>query len=185
MDLTHFEGFKNFMNSKNLPDVYAIVLFSQAIFETGRFTSNIYQQAKNMYGMRPNSRKLYVSILNTATGEYCVYADAQTSILDRVALDAQNGIAPVNNINDIQAYMREVLDAGYATDPNYFEKWFTIVRQTLDENRTFITNVPNDELEDLLNDDGSSSSPFGSKIIFWIIGLVLGFYLVKRWKKRR
>lgn len=187
MDFTRFENFKNYFTTRGLPDVYAVVLYAQAIHETGRFTSNVYRNANNAYGMkvakvRPQNRV-------GSFGAYALYASVEDSILDRIAWDAYNSISPVDNINDIQEYMRTVIPR-YAEDPDYFQKWFTYVREVLNQFRDSVDSVPNDELETYLVEGDHNSSGFNffggcslCKKLSPILLLVLGFVGWKIYKK--
>ena len=76
MDFTTFEGVLNYTRSQNLPPMYAVALYSQAVHETNNFTSNIYQNANNAFGMRiagvrPQNR---VGVFETANGNFAMYA---------------------------------------------------------------------------------------------------------------
>lgn len=184
MDITSFAGFQNLMRSKGFSDVYALVLYSQAKHETNNFLSNVYQNANNAFGMKVARQRAQERI-----GEYngyAMYADDNISVIDRINLDIYNGIPEVTNINDIQAYMSAVLSAGYAEDPDYFEKWFDHVRRDLKANRSLIDNVPNDELDWLLAQESPTNSfKMNKKLLTTIVIFIAGLSLLAPsiWKR--
>jgi flagellum-specific peptidoglycan hydrolase FlgJ len=97
------------------------VLYKQAKLETGNFTSSLFLNHNNAFGMRaPNSRKLYSSIHTGGNGRFASYDDVYSSILDRILLDKQNRIEYLNE----EQYMVDVLNKGYTTNPNsYMLAW--------------------------------------------------------------
>lgn len=192
MKANNFLDWLAFFAQKGMPQVYALALYAQANFETGRMSSNIFNVAKNLFGMRPSSRKtMYDGVMHTSNGDFAKYDSYERSILDRVALDAQNGLSPVDNINDLQEYMRTVLDNGYIGNENkeaYFDTWFTYVREFLNVYREQIHSVPNAELDYWLAQGDANTELKGSIWTKWwfylLLGLPIGFFALKYLKKK-
>lgn len=107
---------------QGLPLLRAVDLLKQAKLETANFTSRIYREDNNLFGMRPNSRNIFIGVDDTPNGKFCVYDSLFDSVRDRIALDIQNGVAAVNG----KQYMEEVLDNGYVPSGQrfaYLERW--------------------------------------------------------------
>lgn len=120
-------NYLQFLESANIKDSYtARALYAQATHETGRFTSRIYREAKNMFGMRPAQKrtKFYVSILNSDTGQYAAYADVGDSLADRLDWDADWSMVNPRDGTEIRRYMDAVQSKGYAKDPDYIKHWY-------------------------------------------------------------
>lgn len=124
-----YRTFRIFANNfgNPLPDTHLMrALFSQAYLETGNFKSDIWKKTKNAFGMRPSQQreKFYCWVHSTATGKYAGYNSHFDSIQDRLDLDDNfNRDNDLKSLSDVRNYMEEVYEDGYATDPNYVDKW--------------------------------------------------------------
>jgi hypothetical protein len=100
---------------------YPEVIKAQVILETGNFSSRVYKQNNNLFGMRlPKSR------LTTATSSnygYAVYPDVFSSIEDRLIYDTLY----FRNLNR-QQYLNK-LNRIYATNPNYIQHLEKIIQK--------------------------------------------------------
>jgi flagellum-specific peptidoglycan hydrolase FlgJ len=100
---------------------YPKVIKAQVILETGNFSSRVYKQNNNLFGMRlPKSR------MTTATSSnygYAVYPDLISSIEDRLIYDTLY----FKNLNRKQ-YLNK-LDRIYAADPNYIQHLEKIIQK--------------------------------------------------------
>lgn len=96
---------------------YIKALYAQAAHETGDFTSNIFQNGKNLFGMK-NSTKRRRFWLDKQNG-HATYANIQKSIIDRLDWDVWHRIT----FSNLEDYMSRVKALGYAADPLYIKKW--------------------------------------------------------------
>lgn len=110
----------------------AHIFWAQAAHETGNFTSNIYKEANNLFGMkvpavRPSARS---GILPTKTGNYSKYKDLSDSVADMVLyLDYVRFPVTTNTITFVQELKKR----------NYFED---TVSNYLNGVSNFLTKVP-------------------------------------------
>ena len=120
-------NYLQFLESADIKDSYqARALYAQATHETGRFTSRVYREAKNMFGMRPATKrtKFYTSILNTNQGQYASYADIGDSLVDRLDWDNDWNLVMPRDGTEIQPYIDAVKSKKYAEDPDYTKIWY-------------------------------------------------------------
>ncbi len=105
--------------------IYSAVLFAQYVHETGNGSSNLFKEHNNLFGMAPaqSREKFYQGTTMVAEGVKASYDDALFSLQDRIDLDAFNKINAPISVDEISVYMAEVMNAGYATDPNYVKAW--------------------------------------------------------------
>lgn len=92
------------------------VLRAQASLETGDFTSRLFFECRNAFGMTYPTPG--------ATGEsngYAVFGSWWSCWRARVSWDQRHGVA--NTYDNLLSYMQAVKQAAYATDPQYVEKW--------------------------------------------------------------
>lgn len=197
MDISNFNDLIDWTNSSQLPKIYTAVLFAQAIHETGRFTSNIFLNANNAFGMRPALKREQniVSILDTANGQFAVYADTKSSFIDRVHLDEYNNTPKPRYLQDIEPYIDMVLGKNYVPvnqRSSYKTAWIALTNEVLMNNKSLLDmgNTTDSELGEILNSSNlDSDTPMtfagiNPKIIVFIIGAVLAFFGVKKIKKR-
>lgn len=184
MDLTQFAGVSNFFRQKQLSQVYACVLFAQAQLETGRFTSNIFCNANNAFGMRPAQKRPQdrVGIFPTANGDFALYADVPTSFMDRVALDVYNGIPLPQRLDQVKGYMIAVLEAGYAPEATYLAGWETHFCEVLERNESSMGLEDDDVYQP--NENVNNSLGLGNKWIYFLVALAVGFFGFKYLKKK-
>lgn len=84
------------------------VVYAQADFETGGFTSSLYAK-HNWFGMKaPNSRRLYTGIQNG----FATYSKPIDSLRDYLLRQKQFGV----NISSNEAYIESTLRSGYVPE---------------------------------------------------------------------
>lgn len=95
---------------------YPDILLKQAKLESGNYTSNIYNQTNNLYGMKKVGRRQTTQLKDTYNGYGC-YSNWCESVLDRMLWD-------VFRFNNIKPTKEEYLKAleQYAEDNNYISK---------------------------------------------------------------
>jgi flagellum-specific peptidoglycan hydrolase FlgJ len=89
------------------------IAYAQAVLETGDFTSNIFKENNNLFGMRLAKKRFTL-----ATGEnrgHAVYRNWQESVDDYILWQGQWKRTPIEK--EWQYY--KLLDKVYATDKNY------------------------------------------------------------------
>lgn len=101
------------------------IVYAQAVLETGGFTSRIFKENHNLFGMKLAKRRRTL-----ATGErynHAVYNNWQESVDDYLLWQQQFKITPIQT--ERQYY--RLLDRIYAEDPHYI-KVVKIVRKRND-----------------------------------------------------
>lgn len=97
------------------------VIYGQTKHETGDFTSRIFKENKNLFGMRlPKKRK------TVATGEryyHATYKNIYGSILDYFY---RQKAFNVNSTSDSK-FIESTVDSNYAEDRHYKDKWINMV----------------------------------------------------------
>lgn len=188
MTFDTFDGFFNQTPSAG-NQAYSMVLFAQALHETGNFESNLYINHNNLFGMRPSERreKLYDNIYSSAQGEYASYPDRIRSVMDRIDLDQFNNTVPPRSYDDMTRYLEVVQSKGYATDPEYVQKVVQILDGLADGTITPNTGGVENENPSGTNNGGLTENWFGGlfadkKLFYLKIGLVAmsGLWL---WRK--
>lgn len=94
---------------------YYDIVYAQAIVETGRFTSNIFRNANNLFGMKVARQRP-----TTAIGEYkghAKYESWQHSVMDYALFQA----AYTKKCKTREEYL-QYLKKNYAGDPDYVNK---------------------------------------------------------------
>lgn len=116
----------------NEDSIKAALLTAQASHETGEFTSAIFKENLNAFGMRnPKVRE------TTSMGEkntYAYYKSIEDSILDRLLWDDHNRVS-YDNI-DVTKFVQQIYKLGYFTDSflnykNAVVKWYKIVQSEI------------------------------------------------------
>lgn len=106
-----YYGFKNISTK---------LLYAQAYHETGGFTSKVYKENKNLFGMRqPKKRKTF------ATGtknNHAIFKTLAASIRDYFLRQKEFNIS--NQTND--SFIDETVNSGYAEDKKYKSKWLNV-----------------------------------------------------------
>ncbi|AXH78618.1 MAG: lysozyme subfamily 2 [Circular genetic element sp.] len=133
MQITNENEVFLFAEQNNISDIYALTLFAQAKHETGNFTSNVFKNAINSFGMRVAQKRPQnkVGTLTTAQGNYAVFSNYVDSWRDRISLDFYNKTLPPTSLEDVPRYIQEVANKGYATDPIYAQKWLNTASSVL------------------------------------------------------
>lgn len=113
---------------KNGPELYNVLL-AQARLESGNFTSRIWKDGRNPWGMkvatvRPSAQS---GSLDSSTGPYAKYGSMWSAVRDRMLWDKYNDMARF--YGDPVMYMTEVKRAGYAEDPMYVDSWYDVFRK--------------------------------------------------------
>lgn len=138
-----------------LPE-YTVCLYAQACHETGFFTSNVWKEKRNLFGMKASCKRFpfwdehpirvggpqHIDKINdrkhiqkTITCKepgkyYASYSEPGLSLTDRLHWDLYNGIS----YTTASEYMDFVLAKGYAEDKDYKRKWVRILWQVCDAN---------------------------------------------------
>ena len=93
------------------------VIYAQAVHETGDFTSPIFKEQNNLFGMRhPSRRKTYSQGTKRAHAYFKTHWD---SIRDYFERQKNFSISS----EDDQSFMSSTVASNYAEDPNYLQKW--------------------------------------------------------------
>lgn len=149
MTITTYPEVFQYAESRNISDIYALTLFGQSKHETANFTSNIYKNAINCFGMRPAGTRTQnrIAVMQSGSGSYAVFATVYDSWDDRIALDYYNKTAPPLNLEDVPRYCQEVKNKKYATDTQYVPKWLNVLKDVFsgagaDENQTEFLKSP-------------------------------------------
>lgn len=108
---------------------YTAALFAQYQLETGNGSSNLYKQHSNLFAMRPAQvrEKFYQYIAPSAEGEMAGYEERIYSLQDRLDLDKYMSNPIPNDLPSTFEYMEAVVENGYATDPDYLQKWSAVI----------------------------------------------------------
>jgi hypothetical protein len=92
------------------------LLLAQAVFETGSFSSNIFNEKNNAFGMKvPNIRKFYGS--SDGSG-WAVYSNYLNCCLDRIEWDKYRELVFMDNEGYIEA-----VTYYYSPDSGYENIW--------------------------------------------------------------
>ena len=95
----------------------AAVIVGQALLETGNFTSAVFTENNNAFGLKLPSQRPTL-----ATGEnrgHATFNSVADSVVDYAMRQQYFGIPD----GDVEQYMRATVASGYATDPGYLTKW--------------------------------------------------------------
>lgn len=110
--LKQWYGYKN---------ISTAVIFAQAKHETGNFTSAIYEENNNLFGMQvPSIRKNYVTGKNRG---HATFKSLFDSVRDYF-LRQQNFRIPSTSDEE---YMIRTNNSGYAEDMSYYNKWKSVL----------------------------------------------------------
>ena len=113
------EYFKNYVSSLNLkhPDI----VIAQAIHETGYFTSNIFKENNNLFGMKKAYQRPTTCI--DVNRGHAVYSNWKNSVIDYALWQSKYG--NYSNKNDYFKY----LNTCYAEDKNYIKNLKLIIKE--------------------------------------------------------
>lgn len=174
-------------------EFYNLCLYAQMMHESSNPNnpngmSLLYTDYNNLFGMKPSSiRTKYWSSQVSLSGEiFATYEDndGQMSVIDRVDLDKHFNTQPPVSADDIPRYMADVYARGYATDPNYLQKWYSWIRQLAP------FAVPLTPYKPPIAPTSSSNGGLFSNLrailssISFILMLVVGIYLYNKLKKK-
>lgn len=157
-----------FIVSQGYSEAYARALTAQAWHETGNWTSNVWNQANNMFGMKVAQKRPQNN--SGSYNSYATYSSWEDGVLDRIALDTYFKTEKPEDNSQVLFYMKEVQLKGYAEDGSYVTKWHNIYNQL----------YPAFELGGstaLGVDDSSTSSPMKISAIGWIAVALIVFVL--------
>lgn len=97
------------------------VLKSQAILETGNFTSNIYKENNNYFGMKlPRIRKTHADGENRGHATFPLKIDSITDYF--LWLEYNN----IDYNGDPYAFMRKVQQKGFNPSHTYPDTWYKV-----------------------------------------------------------
>lgn len=115
-------NYQQFLDLIDVPDSYYMrALYGQSALETGNFSSNIYLNHNNLFGMRPSQKRerFYQDIYNSPkNGKFAKYDSLAYSLLDRINLDEYNDIYKPQNDTEIEVYYLDVQKHGFAGKNN-------------------------------------------------------------------
>ncbi|AGO47285.1 mannosyl-glycoprotein endo-beta-N-acetylglucosaminidase [Cellulophaga phage phi12:2] len=109
-----------YKNLNGYGNISVKLLYSQAWHETGNFKSPVYEQNKNLFGMRHPSKRKTLSLGSNLS--HARYKSHKDSIVDYFYRQQNFRIA---NVSDEQ-YMEATVKSNYAEDKNYYAKWKAI-----------------------------------------------------------
>lgn len=101
---------------------YPHIAMAQATIETGNFTSLVFKENKNLFGMKCATRR--PSTNKGLNNNHAYYNDWKESVQDYAMFVA----AYLNDIHSESEYF-EYLKQNYAEDPNYVTKLKAIIKQ--------------------------------------------------------
>lgn len=110
------ERLKDYIKELNIK--YPEVVYAQAVIESGNFTSQIYLENNNLFGLR--CAKLRPTTCKNENAGFAVYDDWRASVLDYALLQA------TINLRTKDQYM-QYLAQTYAQDSTYIQKINKIV----------------------------------------------------------
>lgn len=97
------------------------LIFAQAVHETGNFTSAVFKENNNLFGMRQAKvRKNYATGTNRA---HATFKNHFNSIRDY--FERQKNFR-IDNTNDTR-FVETTVNSNYAEDANYKSKWIATV----------------------------------------------------------
>jgi len=103
------------------------LVLAQSALESAYWTSDVYRNGNNAFGLR------LASVRDTpAVGVYAghaQYLNLQDSAMDYWDRQSAFGIP---NTSDPSAYVAATVDSGYATSPNYGASWLDVDRDRFD-----------------------------------------------------
>lgn len=104
------------------------LIYAQAVHETGRFTSDIFRESNNLFGMKLPSRRK-----TTATGEnrgHATFKNWWASIWDYFLRQSYFNVSGSSD----KSFIADTVDGvngkfKYAEDPEYLKKWLQIYEE--------------------------------------------------------
>lgn len=98
------------------------VIYAQAKHETGNFTSPIFLESNNLFGMKQPSQRR-TKALGTSRG-HATFKNWFTSIYDYFLRQKYFKISGKNT----NAFIQDTVNSGYAEDKAYIHKWQALVK---------------------------------------------------------
>jgi hypothetical protein len=120
--LNEFSENKLISNIDKLNFKFPHIVYAQSLIETGNFTSKIFKENNNLFGMREAKVRLNLAIGTQHSHAY--YDSWESSLLD-YALYASSYL---KDINTEEKYF-DYLGKNYAEDPNYVSKLRKIIEE--------------------------------------------------------
>lgn len=112
----------NYMEELNI--AFPNIVLAQAKLETGNFTSQVFKNNNNLFGMkRAYKRPSTVKHISRGHGRYMHWKE---SVLDYALRQAYYR---AHSMKSDEEYYQHLLDSGYASDPNYIQKLRSIVNK--------------------------------------------------------
>lgn len=101
--------------------VSTMVIYGQAIHETGRFSSDIFKENKNLFGTKmPRIRKTYGQGSKRGHAYYKSHWDSIRDYFER------QKYFKVDSSND-EAFIESTFKTGYAEDKQYITRWKNVI----------------------------------------------------------
>lgn len=176
-NLPYFDQFEDGTGNNNI--FYAAALYAQARHESGNFTSNIYLNTNNCFGMKQPKVRPTTS-LGGWTGSngtiWANYSSIVSAVEDRVLWDNYFQIQPPESARDIQRYFNDIQSKGYAEDPQYVQLVMNIANNIFNEFKDF-------ENEPIMESETKQS--IFSSATFWIYAIVAFVVFTIIFKKKK
>lgn len=106
---------------KDMRVSHASIILAQAKLESDNYTSELFQENRNLFGMKVAMRRTTTS--TTSIGGYQAYCNWRESVMDYAFWQFSNNIDKLSN----EEYL-DYLGKKYATDPNYIIKLKKIIK---------------------------------------------------------
>jgi hypothetical protein len=100
------------------------IVIAQSDLETGGWSSRLYREANNAFGMRYARQRDTPAIGETAQG-FAIYATVADSVADY--FDRQRAF-DIPNTPNASAYAAATVQSGYAEEAGYFDAWLSRYR---------------------------------------------------------
>ncbi len=96
------------------------LIYAQARHETGDFTSRIFKENKNLFGMR--AAKVRKNFANGSNYGHAVFSSYFDSVRDYYERQKYFGVSARSN----EYFIDSTIKSNYAEDTKYAEKWFVM-----------------------------------------------------------
>ncbi|RKQ43132.1 mannosyl-glycoprotein endo-beta-N-acetylglucosaminidase [Roseivirga pacifica] len=113
------EAFRVWVVKLAFPQYWGVSTFTilaQASHETGAFTSKVYREGNNLFGMQPNSRPFDIQGKTMGRENSATYPTKWHSVWDYFKRQQAFRITTIG-------FKRKTVDSGYAADKAYKSKW--------------------------------------------------------------
>ena len=112
--------------------VNPFLIYAQAVHETTNFTSNIFNENKNLFGMKRATVRE-----TTNVGEnrgHAMYTSIKDSIIDYYLRQTYSHFDIKAQMFNSEQYMEDTFNSNYAEDSQYISKWRNHYKKILSKN---------------------------------------------------